>query len=563
MRHRRLLIAWVVVMAVVVLSLLLDCNLLSNEADKLPLALRQVSPQWLPKDWYLGWPQSHQWLFQAIAGWPLRWLGFPLGSLLDRLLGYSLWSLGFAAVTRRLGLWPVSSALALALFLPRQGLVAGEWMVGGAESKTWAYGLLLLAFALWSSGRRLNLAALLAGLACSFHALVGLYGAAGLLLLELLRRGRQPSSHWLPATRLLLPFAVGSFALLQPLVQQLHWDQPSAGGLQTGVPAVSWIYVYLRLPHHLSPLGWPSAHWAAALGPLLVLLLTTGLWSWIRRCRQDWLERAGLQPAVMAAFGGWAAVAVALFALGLLAAPFDLQGRWLRFYPFRLADSLLPLLLALLLAALAQVLLARCKRGRWVAGGLAVLLLSQAPAVRSGAVWRPAEAFAAPAQRQALNSAILRLTPSASVVLTPPQGFQDLPWRLQRSPVVQFKLFPSQSEAIVQWYRRLTVVSGAPPERNGALGFAAAASLLEGYGRLTPAQLKGLAEGYGAAAVVTTAQQSGPLGWQRTFLDKRWALWLPEVVGASSDDPAAAMLMTPGTIGPNGAPARPRARAPH
>lgn len=168
MRHRRLLIAWVVVMAVVVLSLLLDCNLLSNEADKLPLALRQVSPQWLPKDWYLGWPQSHQWLFQAIAGWPLRWLGFPLGSLLDRLLGYSLWSLGFASVTRRLGLWPVSSALALALFLPRQGLVAGEWMVGGAESKTWAYGLLLLAFALWSSGRRLNLAALLAGLACSF-----------------------------------------------------------------------------------------------------------------------------------------------------------------------------------------------------------------------------------------------------------------------------------------------------------------------------------------------------------------------------------------------------------
>jgi len=563
MQRRPLLITWLIAMAVVALSLLLDSNLLSNEADKLPLALRQVWPQWLPQDWYLAWPQSHQWVFQAIAGWPLRWLGFPLGSLLDRLLGYGLWSLGFTAVAVRLGLWPVSSALALALFLPRQGLVAGEWMVGGAESKTWAYGLLLLAFALWCSGRRLKLAALLAGLACSFHALVGLYGAAGLLLLELLRRVRQPSPQWLSATPLLFAFAVGGFALLQPLVQQLHWGQSSAGGLQAGVPAVSWIYVYLRLPHHLSPLGWPSAHWAAALAPLLALLLTAALWSWIRRRRRAWFERAGLQPGVMAAFGGWVLAAVALFALGLLVAPFDPQGRWLRFYPFRLADSLLPLLLALLLAALAQVLLARWQLGRWVACGLAVLLLMQAPAVSSGAVWRPAEAFAAPAQRQALNSAILRFTPSASVILTPPQGFQDLPWRLQRSPVVQFKLFPSQSEAIVQWYRRLVAASGSPPDQSGALGFAATPSLLEGYGRLTPHQLKVLAERYGAAAVVTTAQQSGPMGWRRKFFDQRWALWLPEQVALASSDRAAAMLMTPGTIRPNGAPARPRARAPH
>jgi hypothetical protein len=265
----------------------------------------------------------------------------------------------------------------------------------------------------------------------------------------------------------------------------------------------------------------------------------------------------------MAAFGGWVLVAVALFALGLLVAPFDPQGRWLRFYPFRLADSLLPLLLALLLAALAQVLLARWQLGRWVACGLAVLLLMQAPAVSSGAVWRPAEAFAAPAQRQALNSAILRFTPSASVILTPPQGFQDLPWRLQRSPVVQFKLFPSQSEAIVQWYRRLVAASGSPPDQSGALGFAATPSLLEGYGRLTPHQLKVLAERYGAAAVVTTAQQSGPMGWRRKFFDQRWALWLPEQVALASSDRAAAMLMTPGTIRPNGAPARPRARAPH
>jgi hypothetical protein len=528
MQRRSLLITWFTVMAVLVLALLFDRNLLSNEADKLPLALRQVWPQWLPNDWYLAFPQSHQWLFQAIAGWPLRWLGFPLGSLLDRLLGYGLWSLGFAAVAVRLGLWPVSSALALALFLPRQGLMAGEWMVGGAESKTWAYGLLLLAIALWSQARRLNLAALLAGLACSFHALVGLYGAAGLLLLELLRHLRQPSRPWWAALRLLLPFALGAFALMQPLLEQAHWGHGSPTVAEAGVPTVPWIYVYFRLPHHLAPLSWPLSRWGPGLLRLTILLLAAVLWRWLLHHRRVRFERAGLHPMVMAAFGGWAAVATALFALGLLVAPLDLQGRWLRYYPFRLADSLLPLLLALLLAALVQLLLVGLPRGRLTAAAVALLvLITTAPALRSGALAHPTEAFAAKPKRRALNAAIVRYTPPDSVVLTPPHDFQDLPWRLQRSPVVQFKLFPSQSSAIAEWYSRLAALAGTAPEQVGELGFAATDTLLEGYGRLGPAQLASLARRYGANAVVTNAEQEGPPGWRRLFRDRHWALWLP------------------------------------
>ena len=529
MDRRRLLQTWRLAMAVVCLSLLLDRNLLSNEADKLPLALRQVWPGWMANDWYLAWPQSHQWLFQAIAGWPLRWFGFPLGSLLDRLLGYGVWSLGFSAVAWRLGLWPLSSALALALFLPHQGLIAGEWMVGGAESKTWAYGLLLLSFALWSRGWRPGLAAFLAGLACSFHALVGLYGAAGLLLLELLRRHRrqQLQGHWLQLLALGVPFAGGAFALLRPLTQQVHWGQASPGAVGVGVPPVSWIYVYLRLPHHLVPSGWDGGQWWAALLPLLALLLAFGFWRWLVIRRPALCTAAGLQVAVMTQLGGWTASAVALFGIGLLVAPFDGQGRWLRFYPFRLADSLLPLLLALLLAALLQVLLVRVRPGRLLMALLATaLLLSGAPALRSGALFQPAQAFAAPARSEALYGAIDRFTASNTVVLTPPEGFQDLPWRLQRSPVVQFKLFPSESEAIVQWYSRLAALAGEPPERTGRLGFAAAGALAQRYSRLSPAQLTDLAQRYRTTAVVTVADQQGPAGWQRVFRDRHWSLWL-------------------------------------
>jgi hypothetical protein len=531
MAYRKIVQTWLIAMAVVCLALLLDRNMLSNEADKLPLALRQVCPGWMAHDWYLAWPQSHQWLFQAIAGWPLRWFGFPLGSLLDRLLGYGIWSLGFSSLAWRLGLWPVSSALALAWFLPRQGLIAGEWVVGGAESKTWAYGLLMLAFALWSGGRWPRRAAFMAGLACSFHALVGLYGAAGLLLLERLRlcRRQQQRGHWLQLLALGVPFAGGAFALLRPLSQQVHWGQASPGAGGVGVPPVSWIYVYLRLPHHLVPSAWAGGEWWAALLPLLALLLALGLWRWLVARRSLWCAAAGLQVAVMTQLGAWTAWAVALFGIGLAVAPFDGQGRWLRFYPFRLADSLLPLLLALLLAALLQVLLVRVRLGRLLMALLAAaLLLSGAPAIRSGSWFQPAQAFAPVARSEALYGAIRHLTAPEAVVLTPPEGFQDLPWRLQRSPVVQFKLFPSESDAIVQWYGRLAALAGEPPERTGRFGFAAAGALAKRYSRLSPVQLTYLAQRYRAAAVVTVADQQGPDGWQRVFQDRHWALWLAE-----------------------------------
>ena len=423
----------------------------------------------------------------------------------------------------------MSAALGLALFLPRQGWLAGEWMVGGAEAKTWAYGLLLLAFALWCQGRRLRPAALLAGLACSFHALVGLYGAAGLLLLEVQRRRRQSGLPWHSGLGLLLlPFLLGAFALVQPMRQQAGWGKASAESVQAGSPGVSWIYVQLRLPHHLAPLSWSSSHWQAALGPLLILALVVTLWRWLCKRRPQLLAAAGLQPGVMAAFGAWVGLAAGLFVLGLIVAPFDPQGHWLRFYPFRLADSLLPLLLALLLTALLQVWLAGRKRGCGLALALTVLLVaSQAPAVHSGTLWLPGAAFEPRVQRRGLNVAIQALTPANSVLLTPPVGFEDLAWRLQRSTVVQFKLFPSQSLAIAEWYRRLTAVVGGPPEQSGRLGFDAVDRLRDAYGRLSPEQLQSLARRYGVAAVVTTAEQAGPTGWRRGYRDPFWTLWQP------------------------------------
>lgn len=121
--------------AVALVVLLADC-FDTNEADKLPLALQRVRPDFLPADWYLNQPQPHQWLFLDLAGRLLDGLGFVTGSLVIRLAGYALWCWGVVELAIELGLALPWLLAALALWLPRQGMVAGEWVLGSAEPKT-------------------------------------------------------------------------------------------------------------------------------------------------------------------------------------------------------------------------------------------------------------------------------------------------------------------------------------------------------------------------------------------------------------------------------------------
>jgi len=154
-----------------------------------------------------------------------------------------------------------------------------------------------------------------------------------------------------------------------------------------------------------------------------------------------------------------------------------------------------------------------------------LLMVTQAPAIQSGALWCSCDHWAVSAERRALDQAILEFTPPNSVLLTPPAGFEDLAWRLERSSVVQFKLFPSQSQAIDQWYRRLSAVIGMPAEHSRKLGFKAVGTFVDGYRGLSSHQLQSLALKYDVAAVITASQQAGPSGWSRQFQDQHWTLW--------------------------------------
>ncbi|MBM5792156.1 MAG: hypothetical protein FJ053_10380 [Cyanobacteria bacterium M_surface_10_m1_298] len=521
LRWRRRLSQWLLLLVVVALVLLFADWFDTNEADKLPLALQRIRPAWLPADWYLNQPQPHQWLFLELAGRLISQLGFVVGALVIRLAGYALWCWGVLALAAELGLGMPWLLAALALWLPRQGMVAGEWMLGSAEPKTFAYGLLLLAFVSWRQQRSLW-AGLQAGLACSAHVLVGGYGALTLAGLAWWRSAQVRLRGWLALAGAL----VGAFALYQPVLGRVaELAMPAPALPQALSPA--WLYVVFRHPHHLVPSSWGKS-WLV----LMVVLAGWGvLGAWLARgaakrlpcheaqaCRDLWL---------------WSALALVPFGVGLLASLADADGVLLQLYPFRLADTLVPLTLVLLGARTLQALVGSCAVrsrvwSRFPLVGLTAIVLVSAWLTSRGAVRCPSQAFAVPEEKAPLYRALMTSTPPGSRVLTPPGGFSDLALRTSRAQVVQFRQVPGSLRLLGAWSRRLADLAGGEAALSeGPGGAAAERRLMAAYANLSASDLATLARRYNVAAVVTREGRPGPLGWQRAPVGSRWWLWLP------------------------------------
>ena len=499
--------------AVAAVVLLADC-FDTNEADKLPLALQRIRPDWLPLDWYLNQPQPHQWLFLDLAGRLLDGLGFVAGSLVIRLAGYALWCWGVVELAIELGLALPWLLAALALWLPRQGMVAGEWVLGSAEPKTFAYALLLLAFVSWRRGRS-GWGGLQAGLACSAHVLVGGYGAITLAALAWIRARQRRWRWWLALAGVLL----GAFALYQPVLGRLS---ELAGSMPVSAQSLSpdWLYVVFRHPHHLVPASWRTG-WLA----VVVVLLGWGwLGRWLARSAQLMLPAAELEAC--RELWLWSALALVPFGLGLLVSLLNPASLFVQLYPFRFADTLVPLALVLLGARALQALVPLPRR--LAAVGLPVLLGVAAVLSTHGTVLRPGQAYALPADKAELYQALMANTPQGGRVLTPPGGFSDLALRTSRAQVVQFRQVPGSMRLLGEWSKRLAELSGGEAVlQAGPGGAAAERRLVAAYGQLKPEQLAALACRYGVVAVVTREGQAGPPGWHRALPASPWWLWLP------------------------------------
>ena len=362
-----------------------------NEPHYLTKARHFWQPEWCANDFFLASPNAHT-VFFATTGWLTRWLSFEQTACVTRAVAMLILAVGWISLISKLLPRREAPLLVCWMFLALQscGNLSGEWLVGGIEGKVVTYGLLFaalgqllsresksstptrsvgdgtfgvesLAFTTPPSltlragveGRspaRVVLAGALAGLAIAFHPVVGAWGVlafAGAKLAgfrfsifdfrvgttnvrPLLQSKLETRTSKILALLLLSLLALPG---LIPVVQLLL--EPAAGETKR---AATYIQVYYRLAHHLDPMLFPLRAYVGYAVLLLLWLIGSS-----HEARSD-VRR--LFDRVVA----WSVVfALAGLLVGAGTRPaatmpwFMERAALLKFYPFRLADVLVPL----------------------------------------------------------------------------------------------------------------------------------------------------------------------------------------------------------------------------
>ena len=480
----------------------------TNEVDVLPSVRQFVEPEWLPNDWYLNLGVSYRYPFNFLFGTLVSWLGFQYGSIIGRLLLYLLLAIVFYIFFKafRLRIW--LGFLVLIAFLSTQSLVAGEWMIGAAETKTVAYAFAILSCALFFKKRYL-LGFAFAGAALSFHVLIGLYAAFCVAAAIILNKPWY--SEWRVAIKSVWPFFVtgifGLYAILQQLLPQGDIDVTRA-----------WeIYVRYRLLHHLVPSAWGVNFWIGNLILATVLFLTL------------YLKRQSNATRYVAAY---ALGNVSLFLFGLALYSWGQIGL-LRLYWFRFADVMIPLMVFVLIAFLLNDFI----EGRLSLGFLSAHLQQQGRVFLSR--WGPLiitgiTLFSIFQTTQDLranlnylergNRTVFRWiatnTPEDAIFLVDPTT-SNFYLHAQRAMFVSFKHFPQSADHILTWYERLRLTNGnqAPAKR----GFASTRELKANFYKLNEAQIQHIADVYDIGYYLGSPDQQMP--FEPVYQDSQYILY--------------------------------------
>jgi hypothetical protein len=476
-----------------------------NEGDVLPLARQFVDPQWMPQDWYLNQPAGYRFLFSSIAGHAIGGIGWVATSVIGRSLCFALLAIGLVWMAQRLKLsmlmvWFVSAAWVTF----GQSAIAGEWIAQSLEAKAMAYGFVFLAIGCLLHHHYRWMGVLL-GVATSFHVLVGGYAflaAGGVYGLNVLH-----ASKYRVGLQTLGLYIVGSsFAIPAVIRQVVSMFQPQ----DVTTVSASAIYVFLRLPHHLNPLSWDATQWIEMALFLVVFNLALLL------LRRGWLQRSPLSQEQREAVNTLATVtafSLVPFVLGLLIAPFDMEGKWLQFYPFRFGDVMLPLSTYLLMGLLLQNIgQARSRRMMVIApllglglffGNYSSQFLSDLSSVRQF----PSQHPEISRPWYTLCQWVRQSTPEDATLITSPADYEEFTWLTERATVAKLKFLPQSEAGIQEWAERLRQLSDRSDvitiDRHHGHTDIIREQLREGYTRLQTDDAIALMDRYDADYFVT------------------------------------------------------------
>ena len=455
-------------------------GLLGNESDVLAIARQFAQPDWIPHDWYLQLPGGYRALFnvlfRALLESPLQ---TSSAILIGRLLVAALLAAALASLLALLECPWYLGVPGIWLYLRHSSLGAGEWIVGGLETKPFAYALAILGMVSFAR-RRWTAAFAQLGLAASFHMLVGAHALTCVLFAAATDRNQlRPHLRALLRRLWLLPLCA-AFAICAALRQRVAARALSPAELERA----SAIYVRFRVAHHLMPSEF-AGHWALALTLCIAFFALTVSST---RGAQRFIAAVGLGSTL-------------LFVIGLILSLTGPIGA-LKLYWFRFPDTMAPLLSGVLAGSRLSAWLERlCARdARWLrlaAAALALALVLQrgyraARGLASSLPLSDEEFFATGVDPQLAAALhwIRHETAADSRFLIPP-SLEAFYFLAQRPSFVSFKHFPQLEADTIEWRRRIGVLcSEHLPD---ARGLKAQPELDASYAGLTSPQLHALA----------------------------------------------------------------------
>ena len=427
-------------------------------------------PSWCAGDLFLESPDAHG-LFVWMFGWVTKWLSLTATAWVGRILAWTLLAWAWQRLSWRLVPVPLVSVLAAAMWitLTETAHLAGEWVVGGVEAKCFAYVFVLVALRALVD-RRWSRAWIALGAATAFHVLVGGWSVivcGGIWLKEkgdrsiFSRHARrhdtiETKNGPVPFCTSMLPgLVVGALLALVGVVPAiaLTWNQPPEF-----VAAANRIYVFERLPHHLSLLTMPTEDIVNRLSRHGLLILT--LWVLARTNRR--VAPVASDALRIVTWFAWGAVALAAIGFAIEIVFWNepqIAAGLLRYYWFRLTDVAVPMAVALQTVSLIVGGFATQKP--WAVWGLAAAigLAGWHVGVNTSERWfhpvPPADAaMQDPAAWADVCQWIAENTPRDAVFLTPRLAV-SFKWRTGRAEVATRKDIPQDARSMVEWFDRL------------------------------------------------------------------------------------------------------------
>ncbi len=294
-----------------------------NEFTVLVYAKHFVDPSWIKKDWFLNLTIPYRYLFSSFSGLMALKMSIYMVEITGRIITFVILAYIFQRFARTFRMPWYLVICFLALFLAYPSVVAQEWIIGGFETKPFAYICLFLSL-IYLIEKKYYRSFFFSGLALSFHILVGFYGSCCILGTFLINREHSFMNLKSMVRSIVLyvvPGSLGIYTIISVLAKSSNVDKKLAG----------LIYVTLRVPHHTLPSFWVKYRggysWVFALSAFLIFLLAV------------YLRKKSRKYRILTGFTLCSSI---FFFIGLLI--FGLNKLYLlKYYWFRLPDAILPL----------------------------------------------------------------------------------------------------------------------------------------------------------------------------------------------------------------------------